>query len=206
MTEQRQAGIATVVLIIIWIAILASVGWGHEVPFEYDPNLCIGPPIDSAMSEPNIAVIYSFALYFPAADSSLIDVNEMSMDVNAPPDVNDFLVQYHGVKPINPIGFYHSWTVSCVPKKEGVFYFNFQVPKYTYELYAGSDAFGFGPEKRNKVVVTGSYYATMLVKCTTGERPYIGPGPSPASIAMAQRHIQYAKKHGQNIGYAQVLP
>jgi len=196
MNEQKQAGIATVVLIIIWIAILASVGWGAEpnVPFEYDPNLCTAI-MDWAYAEPNIPIIYTVSLYFPVADPNVMDVNDMTMDVNAPSDVN-MVTQYWGVRPVIPVGYIHVWTMSFMPKEETVYYINIATD-YSYKLASYSNAWS---ERQ----VTGHDECTILLN-STKHRPALQPGPSPESVAAALRHIQYANKHGQNIGYAQVL-
>ena len=188
-------------LLILYGAFRCTRAYAHEPPFEYDPNNCVGMVMDSAYSEPNVPVIYSVSLYFPVADPNLIDVNEMQMQVSEPNDVNDFLIQYHGVQPVIPLGYIHSWTTSFTPRIETLYYINFQA-NYTYQMYAGSSAWGFDADKKSRQTVTGVHYSSVILKCTSGERPYLQPGPTPSGFAMAARHYQYAKKRGRDLGRA----
>ena len=193
----KIAVIVGLIAMSIWLGFWSGRAFGAEpnVPFEHDPNLCTGPVMDWAYAEPNIPIIYTVSLYFPVADPNVVDVNEMTMDVNAPSDVN-MLTQYWGVRPVIPVGYIHVWTLSFTPKEEVVYYINIATD-YSYELAAFSNAWS---ERR----IVGHDDRTILLNCTK-HRPFLQPGPPPDSIAAALRHVQYAKKQGKNIGYAQVI-
>jgi len=169
-----------------------------NVPFEHDPKLCAGPVMDWTYSEPNIPVIYRFSVYFPVANPNLIDVNEMTMTVAEPNDANDldFLSQYHGIRPVVPVGYIHTWTISFTPKRPVTYYVHITVD-YSYVLASFSQAW-------NTRTIVGRDIRTCVLDCTPHRR-YLQPGPSPEALVEAQRHVQYAKKHGKKIGYAQVL-
>ncbi|HIJ71682.1 MAG TPA: hypothetical protein HPP87_10015 [Planctomycetes bacterium] len=200
MSEQNGATLTIVITLVLLILAITScqvLGAEPNVPFEYDPNLC-APIMDWAYAEPNIPVIYTVSLYFPVADPNVIDVNEMTMTVAEPNDANDldFLSQYHGVSPVIPVGYIHSWTVSFTPTVETVYYIHL-IADYSYDLASHTQAW-------STRTIVGHDERTILLNCTP-HRPYLQPGPSPEALAMAQRHVQYAKKHGKKIGYAQVL-
>ncbi|HUS74279.1 MAG TPA: hypothetical protein VMY06_14560 [Sedimentisphaerales bacterium] len=142
----------------------------NDVPFAYEPNLCLSPIMDWQIAEPNIAAIYGVRYH----DSRGLDTELTAVDPNGP----EILVQKLGRFKDPEGGWSQYWQIMFTISGEGVHYLELE----TEDKLGRWDC------------------RTLLVLSISDDTYFILPGsppPLPVSrIKEAQRFWQYAKKVG----------
>ena len=141
----------------------------NDVPFVYEPNLCLSPVMDWVITEPNIAAIYGVGYH----DSRGLNTELTAVDPNGPV----ILIQKLGKYKDSGGGWNQYWQCMFTMSTEEVHYLELE----TVDKIGRSDC------------------RTLLVLVIRDDNFFIFPGspPLPVShIKETQRFWQYAKKVG----------
>ena len=147
-----------------------------DVPFPYDPNLCVAPLMDWMVVQPGKSVVYAIGVNNDGWDlvftaSLPIEPNQILLDYVGQADAPDGRVTRY---------WQIAWTVP--PALGAVYYLHLRVSEIV-------------PTEEGPLVRSDE--RTVLIKALGDDGPFIFPvhGPIPVSrMKDAQRTVQYAKK------------
>jgi hypothetical protein len=162
-----EIGLVLLITSMAWGADIPPVMGPNDVPFAYEPNLCLSPVMDWVITEPNISTIYGVGYH----DHRGLSVELTASDPNGPDILIQKLDRYK-----DPAGGWNQyWQCMFTIPADGVHYIELE----TVDKIGRTDC------------------RTLLVLVTSDDSYFIFPGTPPLPVSRikdAQRFWQYAKK------------